>query len=196
MTHYYSEKQNSEVSLKKIHIGVKGLSFDIFTAQGVFSKDKLDKGTKTLIENCVIEKDWSVLDMGSGYGVVGISIKKLFPSVKVVMADINERAVMLCKKNIKLHKLKEVRAIKSDIYSEIEGDFNTVLVNPPQTAGKEICFSIIEGAKKHLFERGLLQLVARHRKGGVSLEKKMKEVFGNVDTIAKSGGYRVYVSKR
>ncbi|MCK5139036.1 MAG: extracellular solute-binding protein [Thermodesulfovibrionia bacterium] len=79
--------------------------------------------------------------------------------------------------------------------SKIKDKFNTILVNPPQTAGKEICFQIIDNAKNHLKERGLLQLVARHNKGGSVLEKRMNQVFGNVEQVAKGSGYRIYVSE-
>ena len=78
---------------------------------------------------------------------------------------------------------------------KIADKFDTILVNPPQTAGKDICFQIIDEAKNHLNNNGLLQLVARHNKGGSVLEKHMKEIFGNVEQIVKGSGYRVYISK-
>jgi 16S rRNA (guanine1207-N2)-methyltransferase len=74
--------------------------------------------------------------------------------------------------------------------------FDTILLNPPQTAGKKLCFELIEESKAHLKKDGLLQLVARHNKGGKDLSKKMLEVFGNVEPTAKEAGFRVYVSKR
>ena len=193
MTHYYSEKQNSKLNLKKILIKLKNKEFELYSASGIFSKNKVDKGTKLLIENCVIEPIWSVLDIGCGIGVIGIAVKLLNPSTKVIMSDINQRAVMISKKNVKLHNL-DIEVIKSNLYSKIKDKFDTILVNPQQTAGKEICFKIIDGAKKHLNEKGFLQLVARHNKGGSMLEKYMKEIFGNVKQIAKGSGYRLYVS--
>ncbi len=194
MTHYYSEKQFSEFDLKKIPINLKKVQFELFSASGIFSKDKLDKGSELLIENAIIEPNWQVLDFGCGIGVVGVSLKKLYPSINVTMLDINERAVMVSKKNVKLHNL-DIKIIKSNLYSKINSKFDTILVNPPQTAGKELCFKIIEQAKDHLNSNGLLQLVARHNKGGSSLKKKMQELYGNVQETAKGSGYRVYVSK-
>src|SRR3990170_204091 len=98
MAHYFSEKQDSRLNLKKIKISLRRASFELYTGSGVFSKDMLDTGTKVLIENCIIENNWEILDLGCGIGTVGIAIKKMHPKTKVIMADVNERAVMLCKK--------------------------------------------------------------------------------------------------
>ncbi len=111
------------------------------------------------------------------------------------MTDINERAIKLSRMNIKLNNIENVIVKKSNLYGNIEGEFDAIIINPPQTAGKKVCFEIIEKAKEHLKKNGLLQLVARHNKGGKELEKKMKEVFGNVEEIGKKSGYRVYISK-
>ncbi len=170
------------------------LSYILLLAYFLKIKDKLDKGTKLLIENYIVEPGWNVLDFGCGIGVIGIAVKLLNPSTKVMMSDVNQRAVMISKKNTKLHNL-DIKVIKSDLYSKITDKFDTILVNPPQTAGRDICFQIIDNAKSHLREKGLLQLVARHNKGGSVLEKRMNEVFGNVKQIAKGSGYRVYVSE-
>jgi len=196
MPHYYSERQDSKLNLIKIRIRLENLDFELYSASGVFSKEKLDKGTEVLIENCILKREWEVLDLGCGIGVVGISVKLLYPETKVLMSDINERAVMLSKKNIEKLKLENIDAIKSDIFSDIKKEFDAILVNPPQTAGKEVCFKIIEESLNHLKKRGLLQLVARHKKGGVSLKEKMLSVFGNVKETAKESGFRVYVSEK
>ena len=90
---------------------------------------------------------------------------------------------------------KLVKIKQGDMYAKITGEFDTILLNPPQHAGKDVCMKMIENAIKYLKNGGLLQLVARHNKGGKSFEKKMKEVFGNVKDIAKKGGFRVYVAK-
>jgi 16S rRNA (guanine1207-N2)-methyltransferase len=107
--------------------------------------------------------------------------------------DINT-AVFLARKNIELNKVN-AEARESDIFSSIPEKFDTILLNPPQSAGKELCFRMIEESRQHLKKNGLLQLVARPRKGGRTLAEKMKEVFGNVEVIAKGAGFSVYVSK-
>jgi len=120
---------------------------------------------------------------------------KLF-NADVVMSDVNKRAVMLAKMNIKINNIK-AEIYQGSLYEKIKNnDFDVVLSNPPQTAGKEICFKLIEQSNEHLKNNGNLQLVARHNKGGKTLSKKMEEVFGNVRVIAKKSGYWVYVSKK
>lgn len=193
--HYFTKRPKSKFIIKKINTIIRGVGLAFFTGSGVFSKDKIDFGTLLLVNNCIIEKNWLVLDLGCGYGSVGITIAKVILNSKVTLIDINERSVMLSRKNAKLNGV-DVEVIQGDSYDAVkERKFNTILLNPPQTAGKEICMQMIEKAKDHLFPKGLFQLVARHNKGGKQFEKKMKEVFGNVKTIVKKGGYRVYVSE-
>ncbi len=193
-SHYFSKVLDFPTEAKKINIKLKKISFDLYTSAGIFSKSKLDKGTEVLINNCIIKNKWKVLDFGCGYGVVGIAVKKLCPETDVVMTDINKRAVKLAKMNIKLHNLK-IKIKQGTLYEKIDDKFNTILVNPPQTAGKDVCFDIIKGAKKHLKAKGILQMVVRPRKGGKQLSGFMEETFGNVEVVAKKSGYSIYVSK-
>ena len=86
--------------------------------------------------------------------------------------------------------------MQSDGFENIKDKFDTILLNPPQTAGKQLCQKLIEDSKQHLNPKGCLQLVARHNKGGKELSKKMFEVFGNMKEIAKGSGYRTYLSQK
>ena len=193
MEHYYSEQQKSSLRIKKIRQKIKGIDFEFYTGSGVFSKEKIDKGTLILSENMIIKDNNYVLDIGCGIGVLGIVVAKIF-NANAVMSDINERAVMLAIKNIELNNVK-AKIYHGNLYEKIkDNDFDVILSNPPQTAGKEICFKLIEQSKNHLKNNGNLQLIARHNKGGKTLSEKMKEVFGNVGVIAKKSGYWVYRS--
>jgi len=195
--HYYTEKQKSEFKPKLIDIALSDIEFGLYTSGGVFSSKKLDLGTKLLIEQAIVKKGWKVLDLGCGYGVVGIAIKRLYTSSEVVLSDVNTRAIKLVRMNVKHNKI-EAEVIHSDAFKNKKFDgvlFDTILLNPPQTAGKDVCFNMIEESKKHLCKGGLLQLVARTQKGGKHLSKKMEEVFGNVRETAKKSGYRIYVGE-
>ena len=195
MEHYYTTEQKSVLKIKKIRQKIKGIDFEFYTASGVFSKDKIDKGTLVLAENMIIKNNSKVLDIGCGIGALGITAAKLFNAV-VVMTDINKRAVALAEKNIELNNIK-VEIYQGNLYEKIkDNDFDAVLSNPPQTAGKEICFKLIVQSKNYLKNNGTLQIVARHNKGGRTLSKKMEEVFGNVKVIAKKSGYWVYLSEK
>jgi len=192
MDHYFSEKPTSEETIFKIAINVDGLAFEMLSASGLFSKDALDTASKLLIENAKISGTKG-LDLGCGNGVIGICIIKKHPATEMVFSDINERAVKICEKNINKLRLKG-KVIKSDLFEKISGEFDFILSNPPYAAGRDVCFKLIEDSFNYLRKRGTLQIVARHNKGGKILSEKMKNVFGNVETLAKSGGFRVYMS--
>ncbi|MBC8500488.1 MAG: class I SAM-dependent methyltransferase [DPANN group archaeon] len=195
MPHYYSKKQTSDLNLREINIRIGNIFFQLFSGSGIFSKKKLDKGTEVLLKNLIVKNNWKVLDLGCGMGVVGIYVKKVFPKTNVVMSDVNKRAVYLTKKNANLNNL-DVEVICSDGFEKIEESFDAILLNPPQVAGKEVCFKLIEDSFEHLNKSGLLELVARHNKGGKTLSEKMNSTFGNVKEIVKSSGYRVYISQK
>ena len=193
MEHYYSEEQKSALKIKKISQRIRNTNFEFYASSGVFSKGKVDAGTLALAENILIGKNFKVLDIGCGIGILGIAAAKLF-GAQVFMSDINKRAVMLAKKNIGLNKIS-AEIFQGNLYENInQNDFDAVLSNPPQSAGKELCFQLIEESKNYLKQNGNLQIVARHNKGGKTLSKKMEEVFGNSKIIARESGYSVYLS--
>ncbi|MFH1642917.1 MAG: methyltransferase [Nanoarchaeota archaeon] len=194
-TYYFSKEQNSELNLKKIKANILSENFEFYVGSGVFSKSKIDKGTEVLLNSVFIKPEWKILDLGCGYGAIGIILKKVYPDAIVTMVDINKRALKLAKMNVNLNNV-DVRVMESDLYAKVQTQFDTIVVNPPQKAGKQLCFKIIEDAKEHLKDKGLLQLVGRHNKGGKTLEKKMLSVFGNVKSASKKSGYRVYVSEK
>ncbi|NTV22793.1 MAG: class I SAM-dependent methyltransferase [Nanoarchaeota archaeon] len=182
-----------EIAIKRLTFRFPDCSFDMFTGSGVFSKSSLDNGTSVLLRHMQIKPKDRVLDLGCGIGTVGVYVKKKNPEAEVILSDTNERAVFLAKKNLKLYHL-DCPVIISDVFSKIDGSFDVILLNPPQAAGKDVCFAMIEGAARHLVPNGSLQLVARHAKGGASFEKKMSNVFGNVSQIGKKSGFTVYKS--
>lgn len=193
MEHYYSEKQSSPLSLKKVRQEIKGKEFSFYVSSGIFSKERVDRGTLILAESMIVSKNSDVLDIGCGIGVLGIAASRLFDA-NAVMTDINERAVMLAKKNTQLNNIK-AEIFRGFLYEPIKkNDFDAILSNPPQTAGKKLCFELIESSILHLKGNGTLQLVARRNKGGKALREKMREVFGNVKVVVKKSGYWVYLS--
>ena len=193
MEHYFSKNPVSEPKENIVRYKLNNLELSFFTSSSVFSKRQIDKGTALLIKACRINIGAKVLDIGCGYGVVGISVSRLYPRTQVTMSDINERAIALAKKNSVINKA-DVNIISSDMFENIHESFNVILSNPPQSAGKKLCFELIVQSFLHLENGGSLQLVARNQKGGKELSKKMMEIFGNNLTIARKSGYHIYYS--
>jgi 16S rRNA (guanine1207-N2)-methyltransferase len=197
MEHYFSERPKSQFIKERFEIEILGEKFMINSGSGLFSLKELDFGTKLLIENAKIPKeDAEILDLGCGYGIVGIALKKKYPKSKMTLIDVNERAVKASKDNCDENRV-ECTVLKSDIFSNPvlkDKKFEVILTNPPFSAGKKICIEIITQSHEHLSKNGLLELVAPHNKGGESLKKIMLLTFGNVGELEKKRGYRVYFS--
>jgi 16S rRNA (guanine1207-N2)-methyltransferase len=192
MGHYFSEKQDSELKIKKVNVIIRNKEYEFFTANGVFSSERVDLGTRVLGNYMFIKENDRVLDLGCGIGVIG-KIAKELTQKEVVLVDVNERALMLAKMNLK--GLNNIVIKKSDVFGALQGEkFDVILLNPPQSAGRKLCLRMIAESLEHLNKGGSLQLVARHNIGGSYFENYLKEVFGNVSTLAKKGGFRVYKS--
>lgn len=190
MPHYYDEEQTSAFEPFLLNIKLKDLAFTVYSASGIFSFRRLDKGTEVLLQYCELPDAGRVLDLGCGYGVVACAVKMRKPECEVLASDVNERSLKLTRMNAK-HLNLDIKVMKSNLFDNIE-TVDVVLVNPPYVAGRKLIFKLIEQAQTKLSPNGNLQLVARHQKGGKMLEQKMQEVFGNVETIGKKAGFRVY----
>lgn len=192
--HYFSEYQSSKPKETQFSDKLRGNILEFKTASGVFSLKKIDNGSRLLIEKSIIKNNSKILDLGCGYGAVGIAIAKAYLTNQVILTDINKRAVSLAKKNIELNNIENAKAVQGNMFEKIDEKFDTILLNPPQTAGKKLCFEMIEKSKDYLNPKGTFQIVARHQKGGKILSQHMKEIFGNLEEIAKGSGFRIYLS--
>ncbi|RLE77429.1 MAG: 16S rRNA methyltransferase [Thermoprotei archaeon] len=197
MSHYYSIEPLYGKRTYKIQTTIKKFSITLYTSSGVFSARRIDPGTFLLAETMIIKNGWRILDLGCGYGVLGILAAKLAPHGLVYMVDINKQAVRLAKLNAKLNNVKNVKILWGNLYKPVKNEtFNTIISNPPQAAGLDTLKVIIRDSLKHLDKGGLLQIVAKHRKGGARLHALMKKYFGNVKVLARKAGYRVYISEK
>jgi len=194
--HYFTEHPKSKLNFGVVRAYFRGRLFEFVTASGVFSKTRIDPGTRLLIEEMFLpEKGW-ILDLGCGYGPVGIAAATFNPNLHVVMADVNERAVWLARKNAKRNFLETVEVRQGFLYEPVRDvKFETILSNPPIAAGMKTVLPFITQAPQRLKEEGLLQIVVRSKVSGKRLTKLMDETFGNVNVLARKSGYRVLVSK-
>ena len=197
--HYFSEKPESAHKEMTVEGTLRGKKLIFKTDTGVFSPKKIDKGTRILVESLELNKTDDVLDIGCGYGVVGIAIAGEVNSI--TMTDINKRAIKLAKQNIKVNdiedKNKNIRVVQGDLYENVrDKKYDVIISNPPIKAGKEVIHTIIKEGKELLKDNGSIWVVIQTKHGAKSLAKFMEEIFGNVETITIKGGYRVLKSKK
>jgi len=197
MTHYYTN--NIDLESHEVHIPFEYRDHHIvfISDYGVFSKERVDYGTRVLL-NCmqIDQTKQRLLDVGCGYGVIGISLKKEYPWLKIEMVDVNERAVHLANASIKYNHVESIKAYRSSVYENVEGTFDIIVSNPPIRAGKKVVFEILEKAYNYLNIDGELFIVIQKKQGAPSAKKKMEEVFGNCEVVKRDKGYFVLKSRK
>lgn len=195
MSQYFTNDENIKHNKKQIKINYDNINITLNTDNGVFSKEHLDFGSKLLIKNFNQEpKKGLVLDLGCGYGVIGIILsfnKNLF----IDMVDINNRAINLAKENIKLNKIENINCYTSDIYSNITNKYDYIITNPPIRAGKETIRKFLFEGKEHLKENGELWFVMRKDHGAKSMLKELEKEY-NSQIIDKDKGFYIIKLKK
>ena len=168
----------------------RGHSLRFETDAGVFSKGELDRGTELLLA-ALPELFGDVLDMGCGWGAIGVTLQKAFPAAHLTLCDVNRRALALCAQNAESAKVN-VEILESDGFSALSGrTFDTVVTNPPIRAGKKVIYAMFADAAACLSKGGALYLVIRKQQGAGSCVKYLKTLFKQVEVLDKSGGFWV-----
>jgi 16S rRNA (guanine1207-N2)-methyltransferase len=139
----------------------------------------------------------NILDLGCGYGPIGLTIALFNKNATVTLADINTRALALSKKNAQnLDVSSRVTILQSNIYENIEGPFDSILINPPIRAGKVVTYEMYRGAKDRLIDGGSLFIVIRKAQGALSAKEYITELFGNCTLLERHKGYHIYQAKK
>ena len=190
MGHYFINDENLKSEIKEFKTKFLSYEFCFKTDNGVFSKGELDYGTKLLIDT-VLKEDikGNVLDLGCGYGVIGITLAKL-KNVSVDMIDINNRAVHLSKLNIKENKIENASVFTSDGFLNITKKYNYIISNPPIRVGKVKLYELIKSAKDYLEESGIIYLVIRKEQGAKSFIKDFSSIY-QIEVLEKSKGFYI-----
>lgn len=188
MSHYFENDQNLTNKPNEIIYNYQSCSLKFKTNSGVFSKKQIDFGSRLLVETFIQTKPkGSLLDLGSGYGFIGLTLAKL-TNVNSTLIDINEQAIILATENAKLNKLK-VETLVSDGFSNIKQKYNYIITNPPIRIGKQAMYKLLAEAKDHLLEDGQLWLVIRKAQGAKTLLKDLENIYKFEVIIKKSGFY-------
>lgn len=186
--HYYSQSPTSESRPVAASFSYRGHDLTLMTDAGVFSRGELDNGTRILLEALPEEIHGRVLDLGCGWGPVGICVGLENPDAQIVFSDINERALRLTQDNASRYGIKGT-FIQSDGFSGIDGIFDCIITNPPIRTGKQVIYQMFADAQKQLTESGSLYIVIRKQQGAESAKKYLQTLFPDVTVIDKSGGF-------
>lgn len=188
MGHYFTNDKNLKSEERETHIRIRNQEYIFYTDYGVFAKSGLDLGTHILLDTIPIhELHGHVLDLGCGYGPIGISIKRENSDVFVDMVDINERSLRLASKNAKTNGT-DVTIFESNGYTNITKQYDYIISNPPIRVGKKILYELLFGAKKHLKKGGELWIVIHKDQGAKSTAKALEEYY-QVEIINKTRGF-------
>ncbi len=195
--HYFASTPKSKARFGMVHTRLRGEAFKFLTASSVFSKKQVDLGTRLLIEAMQLPDAGTVLDVGCGYGAVGIAVATSNPRLHVVMTDVNIRAVQLARRNLKINKVSNAEVRCGYLYEPIkDSTFNCVLSNPPVSAGMETVKAIITHAASVMADGAPFQMVIRSKIGAKTLPSVFNETFGNCHVLARKSGYRVLMGKK
>ena len=186
---YYAENPDSAHDIHELKVTLLGQPFTFLTDSGVFSKKMIDYGSQVLLSTLDFEKSKTLLDLGCGYGPLGISLAKV-QGVQATMVDINNRAIDLAQKNA------EKNGVTANIYEKVSGTFDYIISNPPIRAGKQVVHTIIADSINYLKDGGHLTIVIQKKQGAPSAKAKMVEIFGNVDILKRDKGYYILRSTK
>lgn len=195
MEHYFTNNENLKSEIRTINYSYDANDFVFLSDLGVFSKDKIDYGSKVLVENYLKynHDNKKILDVGCGYGFIGIVLSKVTNSY-VEMVDVNKRALHLTERNINENKVN-AKAYMSDAYQSVKDKYDVIITNPPIRAGKEKVLEILNGSVEHLNSGGELWFVIRKDQGAKSIVKVLnKELI--VENTEKSKGFYIFRAKK
>jgi 16S rRNA (guanine1207-N2)-methyltransferase len=197
--HYYSQKPDVVSNPQFWDFTLKGRTFRFKSDNGVFSKKEVDFGSRLLVESFNLDEavEGDILDVGCGYGPIGISIAAAYPDRTIEMIDINSRAVELSKENAASNAIANVKIYESDRFDKVASNqFAAILTNPPIRAGKSVVHEILEESYRSLVAGGELWVVIQKKQGAPSAMDKMEQLFGNVEVPVKKKGYYILLSKK
>ena len=188
--HYFTASPESEHRYAETEYAYRGETLRFLTDAGVFSRGEVDFGTDVLLRALPEDMAGRVLDLGCGWGAVGVSVGKKYPSCSLLMSDVNERALELARKNAAANGVR-AEAVQSDGLDRVDGLFDYILTNPPIRAGKQVIYRLFAESALKLAASGALYIVIRKQQGAESALKYLKTIFGRVETVEKSGGFWV-----
>jgi 16S rRNA (guanine1207-N2)-methyltransferase len=196
--HYFTERPRSRSSPRTLRFLYRGELLAFVVDQGVFAAHGLDPGTALLIENLVIGRTEHVLDLGCGWGPVGVAAAKAAFDGKVIMTEVNRRAARLAVKNIERNRVANAEVRVGGFFEPVTDDaFDLIATNPPYRAGRPHVLRILNEAPDHLRPDGRFVMVGKGSHGIRFYQDWLEANWpGPVEVLARGSGYRVLEARR
>ena len=193
---YYTRTPSSDSKPAECAFSFRGKMLRFTTDAGVFSRGELDAGTRLLLDALPDALEGKILDLGCGWGPIGVSVKSAWPDTDVTLADVNLRALSWAEKNAARNGVR-VACLESDGFSALEGRiFDAVITNPPIRAGKQVIYRLFREAFDHLSPGGSLFLVIRKQQGAESCIRYLEGFFASVEKLDRSAGFWVLQARK
>lgn len=193
MEHYYTNDPTSRSEIREISYELEGRRFTFETDHGVFSMERVDHGSDILIRALRRNEpsvSGQVIDLGCGYGAIGVTLAVLYPEAQFHLIDVNDRAMALARRNAeKIGVSDRIEVGTAQISGEAEAEL--VVTNPPIRAGKETVYRLFQNAYEWLEPGGRLYVVIRKNQGAPSAVKELLRIFGNCETVERQSGFHV-----
>ncbi len=162
---------------------------------GIFSPREIDAGTKLLMKYIKIQANDDCLDLGCGYGPIGLTMAKLAPKGETLLVDKDFMAVEYSNKNAKANKISNATAMLSNGFQHVNKSkrFNVIASNVPAKVGKEMMSLMLHDAHERLKADGKLYLVTVN---GLRqyMKRNLKETFGNYKKIKQGSAYTIHLA--
>lgn len=191
MEHYFTNNPTSKSEERILTYKIADKTIKFISDNGVFSKEHVDIATNFMLNVLINEEiNGKVLDLGCGYGTIGITLSKFF-DIDITMLDINERALNLTRRNCELNQIKNAKIVESDGMEKIADKYNVIITNPPIRAGKAVIYKMYEDSYKALEKGGRFYLVINKKHGAPSTKEYLTQIFGNCEVLDKKAGFNV-----
>ena len=186
----YFNNENLPSNITKIDCFIRGKKFTFSSDNGVFSKNGVDFGSRLLLDFIPLEEvGGKILDLGCGYGVIGIALNKL-TGANVDMVDVNLRALHLTEMNVSANKCQNINVFESNVYEKINTKYTSIVTNPPIRAGKKVVYDMLFNAKDYLTDDGNLYFVIRKQQGAKSMISDLEKEY-DLEILEKKKGYYI-----
>ena len=193
---YFENNQDLKRNIHKISYYYKEHIITLFADNGVFSKDKIDFGSNLLLKSIKLIDGKKILDVGCGYGTIGLTLATIYPNSIVHMVDVNDRALELAMIGKEENKINNVEIYHSDVYENVHDTFDYIISNPPIRAGKIVVHRILKEAYEYLNNNGILYFVIQKKQGAESAKKVVESLYQNVEIINNDKGYLIFKAEK